>query len=410
MKPKNNVAIIGLGYVGLPTAMACVQAGLEVYGIDANKDKISKLQKGHSYIQDVSDDELKRALERSFYLTTNFSCLQKVSNILICVPTPLKNKIPDLSYVESAAKSISKYLQKGQLVVLESSTYPGTTDELVLSILEKSGLKVGVDFFLAFSPERVDPGNTQFKFNEVPRVLGGVTKKCTKRAYDFYKKFIKKVLPLSSARTAEMTKLLENIYRFVNISLINELTMLADKMDINILEVIEAAKTKPFGFTPFYPSPKIGGHCIPLDPIYLSWKARKFGFETTFIDAAQKINEKMPVFVIEKLAQLLKEKGRKLKGANILLLGAAYKKDLGDTRESAIYPIMEALSNEGATFNYHDPLIPSLIFNKKQLNSVPLTKNNIKNADAVLILTDHSCVDYNMVKRYSQLVFNARYV
>lgn len=406
---SKNVVIMGQGYVGLPTAIMCAKAGFTVFGLDKNAKKISLLKKGKSYIDDIPDEELKNALNSKKYIpTTDIKVLKEASVVLICVPTPLdKNKLPDISYITSAGKTIAKYLHKNQLIVLESTTYPGTTEEVLLPMLEKTGLKCGKDFYLAFSPERVDPGN-KIAFCDIPRVIGGIDKKCTEVALKFYKQFIKSVFTVSSTRTAEMTKLLENIYRLVNISLINELALVAGKMGIDIWEVIEAAKTKPYGFTPFYPSPKVGGHCIPLDPFYLSWKAREYGFFTHFIDLAGEINDQMPHFVITRVIWALNKFKKATNGAKILIIGIAYKKDISDTRESAVYDIISDLLKKGALVSYHDPYIHELQIKDKKFRSVPLTDKELENTDCVLILTDHSNIDFNRVAKKAKFVIDTR--
>lgn len=404
---KMSVAIIGQGYVGLPTSVACAKAGFTTYGIDTSAEKIAMLAKGRSYIDDVSDAELADA-RAYFHPTTDFNVLKDSDVILICVPTPLNaNKTPDTSYIQNAGRQVARHLRKGHLVILESTSYPGTTEEVLMPILEESGLKCGKDFHLAFSPERVDPGN-DMAFAEIPRVVGGVTKRCTDLAVQFYKKYIRHVHRVSGTKVAEMAKLLENIYRLVNISLVNELALVAGKMDIDIWEVIEAAKTKPYGFTAFYPSPKVGGHCIPLDPFYLSWKAREYNFFTRFIELAGEINDQMPHFVVTRVQWALNKVKKSVSGARILVVGVAYKKDISDARESAAYDIISDLLRKGAKVSYHDPHVAQYRVGRTGMRSVRLTDENLANADCVLILTDHSAIDFERVASRAKFVVDTR--
>jgi len=408
---KAKVAVIGLGYVGLPTAVELAKAGFEVLGIDVKKERADLVNKGESYILDVPSQDLKKVVkEKKLIAFNNHQPLKKADIVLICVPTPLdKNKVPDVSYVVSTAGEIAEFLRKGQLVILESSTYPGTTREIILPRLEKTGLKVGKDFFLAHCPERIDPGNEKYKLKDISRVVGGITKKCTKLATDFYRSFIKsQILPLSSSDAAEMTKILENTFRLVNISMINELSLLCGKMGIDIWEVIEAAKTKPYGFMPFYPSPKIGGHCIPLDPFYLSYKAKEYNFWTRFIELAGEINEQMPHQVITKVIWVLNLKKKPVRESKILVWGVAYKKDIGDTRESAAFDIMFDLLRKGAKVDYFDPFVKEFKVDNKTLKSIKYSPSKLKNYDLVLILTDHSRFNYEEVARKSKLVVDTR--
>lgn len=405
---KARVAVVGLGYVGLPTAVAIANAGFKVVGIDIWKERVKKINSGESVVKDISNEELKEA-SKNFKASTNFKEVDKSDVVIIAVPTPLnKNKAPDTSFIESAGRNVAKYLKRNSLVILESTTYPGTTDELLKPILEKSGLTTPKDFHLAFAPERIDPGNKQFTFTEIPKVVGGIDKKSTDIAALFYLSFLERVHKVSSARTAEMTKLLENIFLLVNISLVNELKMIAEKMDIDFWEVIEAAKTKPYGFMPFYPSPGVGGHCIPLDPFYLSWKAREYNFFTRFIDLAGEINELMPHHVVTKVIWILNKMKKSLAGSKILVLGVAYKKDIDDPRESPAIPIIWDLLRKGAHATYNDPFIPNLRVNGKILKSQTLTKNLIKNSDCVIILTDHSIYDYKMISQNAKLIIDTR--
>ena len=408
---KAKVAVIGLGYVGLPTAVEIAKAGYKVFGIDIQKVRVDKVNKGNSFLFDVSSKELKEAIKsKKLKAYNNHSVLKKADIVLICVPTPLdKNKIPDISYIRSTAQEITKHLKKGQLIILESSTYPGTTREVILPELEKRKMEAGKDFYLAFSPERIDPGNKIYKLKDVSRVVGGITRKCTKLATEFYRTFISgQVMPLSSAEAAEMTKILENTFRLVNISMINELSLLCDKMGIDIWEVIEAAKTKPYGFMPFYPSPKIGGHCIPLDPFYLSYKAKEYNFWTRFIELAGEINEQMPHYMVTKVIWALNLKKKPVRESKILIWGVTYKKDIGDTRESAAFDIIFDLLRKGAKVNYFDPFVKEFKVDNKTLKSIKYSPAKLKNYDLVLILTDHSGFDYDELVKNSKLVVDTR--
>jgi UDP-N-acetyl-D-glucosamine dehydrogenase len=408
---KAKVAIIGLGYVGLPTAVELAEVGYQVLGVDMEKTKVDQINRGKSYVSDVSDKELQGVINskklRSFH---NYQPLKKADIVLICVPTPLdENKNPDISYIAVAADEIIKYLHKGQLVILESTTYPGATREVILPKLEKSNLKVGKDFFLAFSPERIDPGNKKYKLEDIPRVVGGITKRCAEIATKFYQSFIKaETLTLSSPEAAEMTKLLENTFRLVNISMINELALLCDKMKVDIWEIIEAAKTKPYGFMPFYPSPKIGGHCIPLVPFFLSYKAKEYNFWTRFIDLAGEINEQMPHFVITKVFSALNKNKKSINDSKILVLGVAYKKDIGDVRESAAFNVIFDLLRKRAKVDYYDPFVKKIKVGKKVLKSINYKPGILKSYDLVLILTDHSRLDYEEIAKKAKLVVDTR--
>ncbi len=405
---KTNVAVIGLGFVGLPTAIALAKTGMKVFGIDISKERVKKINLGKSYISEIPDKELKESL-KNFSATTDWSVTKKSDVILITVSTPLtKNKTPDTTAIESAAENIAKHFKKGSLIVLESTTYPGTTEELLKPILEKSGLKAGKDFYLAFAPERIDPGNKQYKFTDIPKVVGGINKKSTELAEKFYLTFIKSVYKVSSPKTAEMSKIYENIFRLVNISLVNELKMLADKMGIDFAEVIEAAKTKPYGFMPFYPGPGVGGHCIPLDPFYLSWKAREYNFFARFIELAGEINELMPHNVVTKIIWALNKCKKSVRNSKILILGVAYKKDIDDSRESAAIPIIWDLLRKGANVIYNDPFIPLIKINNRKFKSKTLTDGLIKNADCVVILTDHSIYDYKKLEKSAKIIVDTR--
>ncbi len=410
---KATVGIIGLGYVGLPLLIRFGEAGFPLIGFDVDSSKINALLHGKSYIRHIPIEPIQRFLENDqLDVTISFERLNEADCIIICVPTPLTDKMePDLRFIEGTTRTISDHLRPGQLIVLESTTYPGTTEELMLPMLEKTGLRVGEDFFLAFSPEREDPGNPNYHTGNIPKVVGGVTEACLECAKALYGHAVTEVVPVSNTRVAELTKLLENIYRSVNIALVNELKVLALRMGIDIWEVIEAASTKPFGFTPFYPGPGLGGHCIPIDPFYLSWKAREYDFPTRFIQLAGEVNVSMPYYVLERITEALNEKGKCLKGSRILVLGVAYKKDIDDDRESPSYAIMELLQKRGAQIHYNDPHIPKLKPGRKhrfQLESTPLTEETLSTMDAVVILTDHSAYDYPWIVRHADLVIDTR--
>jgi len=413
------VGVIGLGYVGLPLAATIAEAGFATIGFDTDPAKIEALAKAESYIRHVSADRL-RPIVRSdavagqggFQPAPGFELLAHCDAVLICVPTPLTaNREPDLSYIERTAEVLARHLRPGQLVVLESTTYPGTTDEVLVPILERSGLRVGRDFHAAFSPEREDPNNPSFTTRTIPKLVGGVTPECTNAAVALYSAFIERVVPVSAASVAEAAKLLENIYRCVNIALVNELKVLFDRMNLDIFEVIEAASTKPFGFTPFYPGAGLGGHCIPIDPFSLTWRARQFELTTRFIELAGEVNHAMPGFVVEKLSEALNDRGRSVKGARILLLGVAYKRDIDDVRESPALKIIDILRRKGAEVAYHDPYVPALKRGRRydfRLESVPLTAAELARADAAVVTTDHSAFDYDFIVRESRLVVDTR--
>ena len=414
------VGIMGLGYVGLPLAATFAEGGFSVVGFDVDADKIDQLRHGRSYIRHVAADRFQTILRAgtfradgpAFHPTTDYNLLAECDAILICVPTPLtENREPDLSYVTGTAATIGRHLRRNQLVVLESTTYPGTTDEVLREVFEADGLRAGTDFFLAFSPEREDPNNPQYNTRTIPKLVGGYTAQCGAVAAALYGAVLDKVVPVSSARVAEAAKLLENIYRSINIALVNELKVLFDRMDIDIWEVIGAAATKPFGFTPFYPGPGLGGHCIPIDPFYLTWKARQYDLTTRFIELAGEVNHAMPAYVVEKLMDALNERQRSLKGARILVLGVAYKRDLDDMRESPALKIIHLLLKKGAEVAYHDPYVPALGRSRHydfNLRSVPLTREELRRADAVVIATDHSSFDYAFIVNASALVVDTR--
>lgn len=407
-KKRATVGVIGLGYVGIPTILAMTKAGIKVIGVDINKERVKSLAAGKSFIVEIPDSDIKAALKK-FTPTINWPELKKAGVILITVPTPLtKNKTPDTTAIEAAGKRIAQNLKKDTLVILESTTYPGTTEELLKPILEKSGLVAGKDFYLAFAPERIDPGNKKFLFADITKVVGGINQKSTDLAHLFYSTFLKNVHKVSSPRAAEMTKLLENIFRLVNISLVNELKLLSDQMGIDFWEVIEAAKTKPFGFMAFYPGPGVGGHCIPLDPFYLSWKARSLNFFTRFIDLAGEINELMPHTVVTRIIYGLNKHKKSVRGSKILVLGVAYKKDVDDPRESPAIEIIWDLLRKGGEVIYNDPYIPELKVNDHILKSVPLSNKLVKDADCVVVIAGHSAYDYANVAKTAKLVVDTR--
>jgi UDP-N-acetyl-D-glucosamine dehydrogenase len=414
------VGIIGLGYVGLPLAATIAEADFATIGFDSDPVKIAKLRRGESYIRHLPADRLRALLRAeagpaatpSFCPTEDYDLLPKCDAILICVPTPLtENREPDLSYVVGTTEAVAKRLRRGQLVVLESTTYPGTTDEVLRPILERGGSTAGKDFHLAFSPEREDPNNLDFSTRTIPKLVGGVTPRCGEVAAALYAAVIDRVIPVPNASVAEAAKLLENIYRSVNIALVNELKVLFDRMGINIWEVIDAAATKPFGFKAFYPGPGLGGHCIPIDPFYLTWRARQFELTTRFIELAGEVNHAMPHYVVERLTDALNERGKSVKESRVLILGVAYKRDLDDDRESPALKLMELLLKKKASVTYHDPYIPVLRPSRRydfRLESVPLTDESLAAADAVLIATDHSAFDYEQIVRCGRLVIDTR--
>ncbi len=402
--------VVGLGYVGLPLAVEMAKEGHRVVGLEVSEGKTTEVNAGRSYIPDVPTGELAELVNAGLIsATTDFSRVSECDVVAICVPTPLNEmKEPDTSYMESAAAAVMPFLHPEMLVTLESTTYPGTTEEVVQPILEKSGLKVGTDLYLAFSPERVDPGNPVFQTKNTPKVVGGVTQDCTRVAVAFYERFIDTVVPVSSTRAAEMTKLLENIFRCVNIALMNELLLVSERMGINIWEVVDAAKTKPFGFMPFYPGPGLGGHCIPIDPFYLSWKARQFDMHTEFIELAGKTNEAMPYYVVQRLMNALNTQRKSLAGSRILMLGVAYKANIDDMRESPAIKIAELLMEKDAQVVYHDPYVSQFVVEGKSVPRVELTAEELSGADAVLVVTDHSNVDYHLVVRSAKLILDTR--
>lgn len=408
-----KIGIIGLGYVGLPESMYYAEAGFRVTGFDVIKNRVSKLNRGESYISDVKDERLMPLVQSGrFRATLDMSALAAQDVILVCVPTPVtRTQDPDLSYIKAATESIAQHLQRGQLIILESSTYPGTTEEIMLPAFEAKGLKVGEDFFLAFSPERIDPGSISSKgynFNNMPKVVGGITPACLEAATLLYSQVVEKVVPVSSPRAAEMTKLFENIFRAVNIALVNETALLCDRMGLNIWEVLEAANTKPFGIMKFTPGPGLGGHCIPVDPFYLTWKAREYDFHTRFIELAGEINNQMPRHVRELAIRALSEQGKGLRGSNVLILGLAYKKDVADYRESPALKVLALLEKDEAQVSYNDPHIPKFDEGGKMLELVDLTEERVREADVVIITTDHSSYDYNWIVANAKKVVDTR--
>jgi UDP-N-acetyl-D-glucosamine dehydrogenase len=409
------IGIIGQGYVGLPLALTFVEKGFRVLGFDVDAEKVAALNRGECYIRHVDPARVKRALEtKLFEATAEFTRLHEPDAILICVPTPLTvQKEPDLTYVRQTAEAIRRHLRRGQLIVLESTTYPGTTDELVRGVLEQGGLTAGVDFFLAFSPEREDPGNKSHSTPTIPKVVGGIDGVSGDVAQRLYNAAVAKTVRVSSARVAEATKLTENIFRAVNIALVNELKIVYDKMGIDIWEVLDAASTKPFGFMRFNPGPGWGGHCIPLDPFYLAWKAREYGVSTKFIELAGEVNVRMPEYVVGKLQAALNDGGRAVKGAKVLVLGLAYKKDIDDPRESPAFEVIHELLKLGADVSYHDPYVPVAPKmrswpNLPAMTSRPLTAEALSSADVALLITDHSIVDYDLVLKHAPLIVDTR--
>jgi UDP-N-acetyl-D-glucosamine dehydrogenase len=403
-----RVGVVGLGYVGLPLAVEYAQAGYHVTGIDISDTKLARLSAGDSYVGDVPSSALAPLIANGkLDATADFSVIRDLDTIDICVPTPLrKTKDPDMSYIVAACEEIVKYFHPGMLVILESTTYPGTTDELVLPMLEKSGLKVGQDFFLCFSPERVDPGNAKYQTKNIPKVVGGTTPACTELGRLFYSQALDTVVPVSSTQVAEMVKLLENTYRMINIGLVNELAIMCDGMGINVWEVIQAAATKPFGFMPFYPGPGLGGHCIPIDPFYLSWKSKQAGVEARFIELAGYINGQMPHFVINKVQNALNDVGKPLKGSKVHIYGVSYKRDIDDVRESPAFDIFHLLQKRGALVSYSDPHVPAVQLEDGSL--MPENAAAMQTADCVVIVTDHSAFDYKALVAEASLIVDTR--
>jgi len=409
------VGIIGLGYVGLPLALAFAEKGIPVIGFDIDTNKIKTLNRGGNYISHIDSSRIKKAVKSgNLQATADFTRLDEPDAIIICVPTPLTaQRNPDLSYIIKTAEQIKERLRRGQLIILESTTYPGTTEELLKTILEQTGLTCGKDFYLAFSPEREDPGNLNYSTTSIPKVVGGFDKASSDLAQALYEKVIQKTIRVKNARTAEAVKLTENIFRAVNIAMVNELKIIYERMNIDIWEVLDAAATKPFGFMRFNPGPGWGGHCIPLDPFYLSWKARECGMETKFIELAGEVNRRMPEYIIGKLQHALNDRGKSVKGSKLMILGLAYKKDISDDRESPAFRIMSLLLSLGAKISYHDPFVPKIKRARQwpvgpELKSQPLTNKTITAQDALLIITDHSSVDYNLIAQQAKLIIDTR--
>ncbi|WP_324667971.1 nucleotide sugar dehydrogenase [Geochorda subterranea] len=406
-----TVTVMGQGYVGLPLALRLAEVGFRTFGFDTDSTRASALQQGHSYVVDVPDKRVRMALSSGYYTPTSDASVLRLSDvIIICVPTPLrKSREPDLSYVVGAVEMVKEHLRPPQLVILESTTYPGTTNEIVVGRLEESGYRVGQDYFVCFSPERVDPGNKQYGIHNTPKVVGGVTPACTDLGAAVYRHVANEVITVSSARAAEMVKLLENTFRAVNIGLVNELALMAERMGIDIWEVIDAAATKPFGFMPFYPGPGIGGHCIPLDPVYLSWKAKQYGFYNKFIGLATGINANMPRHVVAKVSEALNLIGRAPHGASVLVLGVAYKRDVDDVRESPGVEVFHLLEAQGAHVDFSDPLVESIRTpDGRSVRRVDLTDERLRSYDCVVLTTDHTAFDYHWIARHARLIVDTR--
>ncbi len=404
------VSVIGLGYVGLPLAVEFARAGFRVHGIDVDAKKVARLNRGLSHVQDVPSTALA-PLVRTGRLTAtgDYGVIRRSGAVLLCVPTPLnKTKDPDMSFIVTATEQVARHMHKDLLVVLESTTYPGTTDELILPMLSASGLRVGKDFFLAFSPERVDPGNPRFHTQNIPKVVGGVTPACTRVACTLYGQTLARVVPVSSTKVAEMVKLLENTFRSVNIGLVNETALLCDRLGVDVWEVIHAAATKPFGFMAFYPGPGLGGHCIPVDPFYLSWKARSAGFEARFIELAGRVNSEMPAHVVRRVTQGLNGVRKSVRGSRVLVLGVAYKENIDDIRESPALDVMDLLHDLGARVDYADPFVPRLELGGRTLRSVRISAATLRRYDCVILTTAHSDFDYEAIWRFSSLIVDTR--
>jgi UDP-N-acetyl-D-glucosamine dehydrogenase len=406
------IGIIGMGYVGQPLSLRFSEVGFRVLGFDIDEAKVAALNGGHSTIEHIPDAKIQKAVKAGMSVTSDFSRIKEVDAAIICVPTPLnKFREPDLSYVTKTCDAIAPHLRKGQIISLESTTYPGTTEEEIVPRVEARGLKIGVDVFVVFSPEREDPGNLSFTTNTIPKVVGGHTPACLEAGVALYQPAIDKVVRVSSTKAAEMTKLLENIHRAVNIGLVNEMKIVADRMGIDIFEVIDAAATKPFGFTAYYPGPGLGGHCIPIDPFYLTWKAREYGLNTRFIELSGEVNRAMPEYVLGKIVWALNQRGKAMKNARIIVLGIAYKKNVDDMRESPGVHLMEMLREGGAEVSYSDPhvpIFPKMREHKFDLSSVPLTAEVLSHADAVVLTTDHAKFDYEMIRKHAPLIIDSR--
>ena len=405
---KANIGIIGMGYVGIPLGLEFARNGFTVTGFDKDRDRVKEINTGKQVMKHIPASAMKEFVNKNNGSSTNkFSKIRDMDCLIICVPTPLdEHEQPDMSYVEDASKKIGKNLKKGQLIVLESTTYPGTTREVVKPILEESKLEAGKDFFLAYSPEREDPGNKKYSVSKIPKVMGGFTDTCLRLTSDLYKNIVSETVEVSSLETAEATKLMENIFRAVNIAMVNELKLVLDRMGINIWEVIDAAKTKPFGFMPFYPGPGMGGHCIPVDPFYLSWKAKEYNTEAKFIELAGEINRKMTENIAHRIGRALNDDKKSIKGSKVLIIGVAYKKDIDDIRESPALRIMDLFGYKGAKVSYHDPYVE----NVNSLKSLDLTQSNVEKQDAIVITTDHTNIDYQLLGKHAQLIIDTRNV
>lgn len=403
-----SVAVIGLGYVGLPLALTFIKKGINVIGIDLDGNKLRILKQGLSYLPDISDETVNSAISRQHLIVTNdYSAVEQAEAVIICVPTPLdQDHNPDLRYLEQVGRSLNPHIRNETLVVLESSTYPGTTKEVLKPLLEQGGRKLGEHFCLAYSPERIDPGNMEYPLEAIPKIISGVTEQCVQRLFDLYSQVFDKLVKVTSTEAAELSKLLENSYRFVNISFINEFAILCDRMNINIWEVIEAARTKPYGFSAFYPGPGIGGHCIPVDPLYLQWRSRQFGLTSRFIEYSQMINIGMPRYIVEQIKSQLSVET--LESTGILVIGAAYKRDIGDMRESSAVEMMRLLLEEGANLSYHDPFVSEITINGHELRSVELSEQNLKAQDCVLLATNHSGLPLQHIVDHSAFIFDTR--
>jgi len=411
-KGKLKIAVVGLGYVGFPLALEFVKRRVSVTGIEIDRDRLNSILNKVSYISDISNQELIKSLSSGFFKASpDFSDIKDADAVLVCVPTPLKGKnLPDISFIKNAVKAAALHIKKRALIILESTTYPGTTEEEILPIFESMGFEHGKDFYLCFSPERIDPGNRKFPVHKIPKVVGGINQAATRMAALVYGIIIKKVVPVSSSRCAETVKLLENTYRLINIGLIDELSMMAHKMNIDIWEVIQAASTKPFGFMPFYPGPGVGGHCIPKDPLYLHWKAKSFGFHSRFISLASNVISYMPEYIVKRIEGSLVRRNKKIRGSKILVIGVTYKKDVKDLRKSPSIDVISSLNRHGARVSYSDPLIPFLKLKDINLKSAALSDKKIRDFDCVLIATDHTGVDYVKLLKNSKLIFDSRNV
>ncbi|RZQ56283.1 UDP-N-acetyl-D-glucosamine dehydrogenase [Pseudidiomarina tainanensis] len=411
-RKEGIIGILGLGYVGQPLLLRYSDIGFKVLGFDIDKEKVNELNRGHSRIEHIADEKVLRARKDGFEATSNFSRVAECDALILCVPTPLnKYREPDMSFVVSTTDMLKPYVRKGQVVSLESTTYPGTTEEILLPRITENGLIVGEDIFLVYSPEREDPGNPNFETRTIPKVVGGHTEACREIGIALYEQAIDQIVPVSSTKAAELTKLLENIHRAVNIGLVNEMKVVADRMGIDIFEVIDAAKTKPFGFTAYYPGPGLGGHCIPIDPFYLTWKAREYGLHTRFIELSGEVNQAMPDYVVSKLMDALNDKNKSLRGSKILVLGIAYKKNVDDMRESPSVEIMELIQAKGAEVAYSDPHVPKFPKMREHsfdLNSVELTAATLSSFDAVVLTTDHDKFDYELIYEHAQIIVDSR--